>query len=199
MSTIEGTSSPARDSGPKRVVRAVARRWPAIAGAAVALLTVVPVLRLGTVNDVAAVVTASALVYLGAAALGLRGAAWPVFGVSFVLMTIGFFVPGFNPSWVMIAIAAALLIFGVVRGRWRPTHGLPLQLAALVILGPVALIAAGVDPRVSGVLIAAGLFAHAGWDLYHHRKDRVVVQSMAEFCLVLDTVLAIAVLFLAFR
>ncbi len=198
MSTIEGATSPAREPGPKRVVRAVARRWPAIAGAAVALLTVLPLLRFG-LTDAAAVVTASAFVYLGAAALGLRGSAWPIFGASFVLITIGFFVPGFNPSWVMIAIAVVALVYGLVRGRGKPAHGLPLQIVALVILGALALIAAGVDPKISAVLIAAGLFAHAGWDLYHHRKDRVVARSMAEFCLVLDTVLAIAVLWLAFR
>lgn len=198
MSTIEGTTSPAREPGPLRVVRAVARRWPAFAGAAAALLTVLPILRLGSLTDVAAVVIASAFMYLGAAALGLRWSAWPIFGVSFVLITIGFFVPAFDPSWTMIAIAVVLIVYGLLRGRGKPTHGLPLQIAALVILGTLGLIAATLQPQVAAVLIAAGLLAHAGWDLYHHRRDRVVVRSMAEFCLVLDTVLAIAVLVLAF-
>ena len=198
MSTIEGTTSPARKPGLHRAVRAVARRWPAFAGAAAALLTVLPILRLGSLTDVAAVVIASAFMYLGAAALGLRWSAWPIFGVSFVLITIGFFVPAFDPSWTMIAIAVVLIVYGLLRGRGTPAHGLPLQLAALVILGTLGLIAATLQPQVAAVLIAAGLLAHAGWDLYHHRRDRVVVRSMAEFCLVLDTVLAIAVLVLAF-
>jgi hypothetical protein len=199
MSTIEGTTSAAHEPGPKRVARAIARRWPAIAGAAVAMLTVVPILRFGAVNDVASVVIASALVYLGAAALGLRGSAWPIFGISFVLITVGFFVPAFDPSWVMIALAVVLVIYSLFRTRGRPDYGVPLQIAAMVILGTLALIAAGLDPKTAAVPIAAGLFAHAGWDLYHHRRDRVVVRSMAEFCLVLDTVLAVAVLWLAFR
>jgi hypothetical protein len=35
--------------------------------------------------------------------------------------------------------------------------------------------------------------AHAGWDVYHHVKNKVVVRSMAEFCFVLDTALAIVI------
>jgi hypothetical protein len=42
-------------------------------------------------------------------------------------------------------------------------------------------------------LVAAGLLGHAAWDAYHHRTDRVVVRSLAEFCLVLDTALAVAI------
>ena len=42
-------------------------------------------------------------------------------------------------------------------------------------------------------LVAAGLLGHAAWDAYHHRVNRVVVRSMAEFCLVLDTALAVAI------
>jgi hypothetical protein len=42
--------------------------------------------------------------------------------------------------------------------------------------------------------VSAGLLAHAAWDVYHHRTGRVVVRSMAEFCGVLDTLLALVVL-----
>jgi hypothetical protein len=41
--------------------------------------------------------------------------------------------------------------------------------------------------------VAAGLLGHAAWDLYHHRVNRVVTRSFAEFCLVLDTALAVAI------
>jgi hypothetical protein len=37
------------------------------------------------------------------------------------------------------------------------------------------------------------LLGHAVWDAYHHRVNRVVVRSLAEFCLVLDVVLAVAI------
>ena len=41
--------------------------------------------------------------------------------------------------------------------------------------------------------MAAGLLGHAAWDAYHHRVNRVVVHSFAEFCLVLDIALAAAI------
>jgi hypothetical protein len=40
--------------------------------------------------------------------------------------------------------------------------------------------------------VAAGLLGHAAWDVHHHRINRVV-RSLAEFCLVLDTALAAAI------
>jgi hypothetical protein len=148
--------------------------------------------------EVAAVITASGFVYLGSAALQRRTAAWPVFAISFVLVGLGLNVSGFNASWWMVGIAAALLLYAVTRGALKPTWGVPLQAAALAILAPLALIAAEANQTVAGVLVAAGLFAHTGWDIYHHRTDRVVVRSMAEFCAVLDSLLAVLVLVVTF-
>ncbi len=37
---------------------------------------------------------------------------------------------------------------------------------------------------------AAGLAGHAAWDMYHYRVNRIVARSLAEFCFVLDTLLA---------
>lgn len=53
-------------------------------------------------------------------------------------------------------------------------------------------------PQVAALLVAAGLFGHAGWDLWHHRTGRVVSRSLAEFCGVLDALLAILVLWATF-
>lgn len=195
MTTVDVTTSPSQNSRLGRFARAVARRWPSLAGIAVVVITGVG---LGNVSDAAPVITASAFVYLGAAALGLRWAAWPVFGVSFVLIGIGLRITAFDPTWVMIGIAVVLLGYGLLRGRGKPAFGLPLQVAAMLVLAPLTLLAVRIDPTVAGVLIAAALLAHAGWDLYHHRKDRVVSRSLAEFCLVLDTVLAVLVLWLTF-
>jgi len=50
-----------------------------------------------------------------------------------------------------------------------------------------------VNPELGAYLVAAGLLGHAAWDAYHHHVNRVVVRSMAEFCLVLDTALAAAI------
>jgi hypothetical protein len=53
--------------------------------------------------------------------------------------------------------------------------------------------------QAGGILVSAGLFGHAAWDVYHHRINRVVTRSLAEFCFVLDTLLALAVLFVVAR
>lgn len=170
---------------PSRTV--VHRWWPAAAGVVVAVLTVLGAAGPG---EVAPVVTASGFVYLAAAALGRRTMAWPAFLVSFVIISVAFAVPGFDASWVMLGLAVVLAAVGVVRGRARPFRGLPLQAAAMVVLGTAAVVAAGAEPRWSAALVATALLAHAGWDLHHHRTRRVVVRSMAQFCAVLDTVAA---------
>lgn len=177
-------------------VRTIARRWPAVAGAAVAAGSAVG---MSAGSEVAPIVAASGFVYLGAAALRSRGAAWPMFLLSSVFITVGKFVPQFDPTVWMLAAIAVLTGYGLVRGALRPGWGVPLQLAVMVALGATALAAVAVNETLGGLLVAAGLFAHAGWDVYHHRADRVVVKSMAEFCFVLDTLLAIAVLIVTLR
>jgi hypothetical protein len=42
--------------------------------------------------------------------------------------------------------------------------------------------------------VAIGLLGHAGWNVYHHRANRVVVRSPAEFCFIIDTLVAGAML-----
>jgi hypothetical protein len=64
---------------------------------------------------------------------------------------------------------------------------------ALAGFGAAAAAALLVNPELGAYLVAAGLLGHAAWDAYHHRVNRVVVRSMAEFCLVLDTALAVAI------
>lgn len=173
----------------------VLRRWPAVAGAAVAVFSGYGI---ASGADVAAVVTASGFVYLGSAALQRRTAAWPVFAVSFVLVGLGLNLSGFNASWWMLALAVVLFGYGVARGALRPSWGVPLQAVALAVLAVLALVATDAGQTVAGVLVAGGLLAHTGWDIYHHRTERVVVRSMSEFCAVLDTLLALIVLVVTF-
>lgn len=177
-----------------RITR-IARRWPAVAGLAVAAMSAYGI---ASGADVAAVVAASGFVYIAAAAVGRPMAAWPAFGVSFVLMVLEKVVPAAEPTATMLAVAAVLAVVGVARGGLRPRSGLPLQAAAMLVLGVLALVAAQAQPVLAGVLVAVALLAHAAWDVHHHRTGRVVVASMAEFCAVLDTVLAVLVLVVTF-
>ena len=78
----------------------------------------------------------------------------------------------------------------MLRGAGHPGYGLPLQTVALLGFGAAAAAALMITPELGAYLVAAGLLGHAAWDAYHHRVNRVVVRSMAEFCLALDTALA---------
>lgn len=175
------------------------RRWPTAAGILLAASLAAGIwFGFAGSTDIAQVVTASGFVYLGAAALRRRMAAWPLFLVTFGLITIGFVVPGFNPSWWMLGIVAILVVYGLVQGGLRPPWGIPMQAAAMIVLAAAAITAANLGAPWAGLLVSAGLLAHAAWDVYHHRVDRVVARSMAEFCGVLDTLLALVVLVATF-
>ena len=150
--------------------------------------------------ELAPILAASGLVYLGAAALRKPSAAWPVFLGTFVVITIAKFgVLGVNATWVFLGLGAVFVGYGFLRRAAHPIHGLPLQTIAMVGFGATAAIALIVGGKVGAYLVAAGLLGHAAWDIYHHRGNKVVVRSMAEFCCVLDTLLAIAIVIAAVR
>jgi hypothetical protein len=172
----------------------LAHRWPTAAGIVFAAFVVFVTSGPG---GVAPVVTASGFVYLGAAALRRRTAAWPMFFLGSVLITIGFSIPGFAPSWssgAMLGVAAVLVTYGLAQGAQRPLWGIPLQAGAMVVLAAAAITAVNVSATWAGLLVSVALLTHTAWDVYHHRVERVVVRSMAEFCAVLDTLLAFVVL-----
>ena len=167
------------------------RRWPTVAGLGFAALVAFD---LASGVELAPVLAASAAVYLGAAALRRPAAAWPLFFAITAVITVARLLEDrLEPTWVILAGAVALGVYGLLRGAGRPGYGLPLQTLALVGFGAAAGAALVVSPELGAYLVAAGLLGHAAWDAYHHRVNRVVVRSMAEFCLVLDTALAAAI------
>ncbi|SDD01048.1 hypothetical protein [Glycomyces harbinensis] len=190
--TTATPDSPARTGHP---VRAVLRRWPAVFGAAFAAFVSYG---LASGAELAPILTASGLVYLGAAALQKRGAAWPVFAVTFVVIGAADFTPWPDaPTWVLIALAVPFTVYGLLRGAARPAEGLPLQAIGMAVFGGAAAVVMLVGGDFGAYLVAAGLLGHAAWDVHHHRTGRVVVRSMAEFCFVLDTLIAVAMVVVA--
>jgi len=171
------------------------RRWPTLAGVALAGLVGYD---LAGGADLAPVLVASGLIYLGAAALGRPAAAWPLFFGTFVVMTIANVLGGPDPTWILIGLAVLLAGYGVVRGAGRRPDDMR-QAVAMVVVGAAAIVALVAGGTLGSYLVAAGLLAHAAWDAYHHRVNRVVVRSMAEFCMVLDTLLAVAVIVATLR
>jgi hypothetical protein len=86
------------------------------------------------------------------------------------------------------------VVYGLLRGAARPTDRLPLQTIAMLGFGIIAASALIVSGDVGPYLVAAGLLGHAAWDVYHHWANKVVARSLAEFCFVLDSLLAVAVI-----
>jgi hypothetical protein len=175
-------------SQPQSLLR---RRWPTLAGLGFAALIAVDLM---SGVELAPVLAASAAVYLGAAALRRPAAAWPLFFATAAVITIARLLEDrFEPTWVILAGAVALLIYGLLRGAGRPGYGLPLETLGLLGFGAAAGAALVITPELGAYLVAAGLLGHAAWDVHHHRTNRVVLRSLAEFCLVLDTALAAAI------
>jgi hypothetical protein len=69
----------------------------------------------------------------------------------------------------------------------------------MVGFGITAAITLIVSEQIGAYLVAAGLLGHAAWDVYHHRVNKGVVRSLAEFCFVLDTLLAVAMVIVDVR
>jgi hypothetical protein len=175
-------------SQPQPLVR---RRWPSLAGLGFAALIAFDLM---SGVELAPVLAASAAVYLGAAALQRPAAAWPLFFATGAVITAARLLQDrFEPTWVILAGSVALLIYGLLRGADPSGHGLGLQTAALLGFGATAGAALIATPALGAFLVAAGLLGHAAWDVHHHRVNRVVVRSLAEFCLVLDAALAVAI------
>jgi hypothetical protein len=171
------------------------RRWPTVAGIGLAGLTG---FGLSGGSELAPILAASGLVYLGAAALQRPATAWLVFfGIFAVITATSVLADNVDATWVLLGLAVVFVAYGLVRGAARPTDGLPLQTIAMIGFGTTAAIALVVSESVGSYLVAAGLLGHAAWDVYHHRANKVVVRSMAEFCFVLDTLLAVAILIVA--
>ena len=169
----------------------VRRRWPTLAGLGFAALVAFD---LASGVELAPVLAASAAVYLGAAALQRPAAAWPLFFATGAVITVARLLDDrLEPTWVILAGSVALLVYGLLRGASRPGYGLPLQTVALAGFGAAAAAALLTTPELGAYLVAAGLLGHAAWDVHHHRANRVVVRSLAEFCLALDTALAVAI------
>lgn len=188
-----GTSTTAEQSDRGRPW--IARRWPSLAGLVFGgALAAAFWIGFSTTAQASQVLTAAGFVYLGSAALGSRRAAWPLFALTFVVIGAGFALPAFDPTWVIVAAAVALALFGLMRGASRPGWGMPLQALAMAVIVLVALGVAFAGDRVAALLVGVGLLVHAGWDAHHLRTRRVVASSMAEFCCVLDTVLAVTLI-----
>jgi hypothetical protein len=136
------------------------------------------------------------LLYLVVAKLERRGATWPVFAIGTVSLTVLRLLDVVSPSVVFVGVAVAALVWSTFGKQVREPGFLKAE--AWGTIGFVALGLAGlaVDAELGRYLLAAGWFLHGVWDLVHLRIDKVVAPSFAEWCAVIDIVIAIQLAFI---
>ena len=81
-------------------------------------------------------------------------------------------------------------------GDLRKSRTLRAQALGVIGFAALALIGLAVDPDVGRYVVASGWFLHGIWDIVHLRLDRVVSRSYAEFCGVIDIVIAVGLAFI---
>ncbi|MGN9758753.1 hypothetical protein [Streptomyces sp. SD31] len=175
------------------------RRWPTALAVAVVILNVIA----SGSEDVADAVGGFGetlpllpLIYLVVHQIGKPQATWPVLGAALV---VGFALPLQDvvaPSTVLVALALVLLAWGAVRGTPHGRATLGVQAVGALVFCGLALAGLAVDPDLGRYLLAAGWFFHGVWDFVHLRLDKVVSRTFAEWCGVIDVLVAVQLLFL---
>lgn len=169
-------------------------RWPTALAVGLALLD-------DGVTAYAGLASALALLpalYVVVAAFGRRRWTWPtvVTGLAGFVALREWAV--LDPQLTVLAVAAVALGMALLRGRGGGGRAeLVLQGVGLVVFGSVAVLAVTVAPHVAVWLVAVGWFGHGIWDFVHLYRDAVVSRSFAEWCGVVDVIVASQMVLLA--
>jgi hypothetical protein len=181
-----GSTTPARAPG---ALAWLGRRWPTLLALVCSALTFSGTDSDESVYGLSEALLILPLLYLVTAAVARRGLTW-----LFFLACIGLLVALRNqdrvePSVALLAVALGAVVWGTAHGRQR--QGLFLvQVAGMVAFGAVAVGGTAIDADLGRYLVAAGWFAHGLWDFAHLRADVVVTRSFAEWCCVVDVLIA---------
>jgi hypothetical protein len=105
----------------------------------------------------------------------------------------------YDATRAVLVLGCCPLVYGLLTLAWHPLSGLPLQTVALIGFGAAAAFALVINPNLGAYLVAAGLIGHTAWDAHHPRTNRVVARSLAEFCMFLDTALAVIIIVVTMR
>lgn len=137
------------------------------------------------------------LLYLVVARMERRRASWPVLAAGITAIVVLRLLDVVAPSVVLVGVALAALVWSALGHDDVADPGtLRLQAAGMVGFGALAVAGLAVDVEVGRYLVAAGWFLHGVWDFVHLRLDRVVARSYAEWCGVVDILVAVQLAFL---
>ncbi|HCT76184.1 MAG TPA: hypothetical protein DGT23_06240 [Micromonosporaceae bacterium] len=170
--------------------RWLVRRWPTALALGMSVLTFGGSESAEGVASLADALLLLQLGYLVIAKLRRRQASWPTIAVGFITIAALRVLDVIAPAAVLSAMALIVLVWGAIDGQLRRPD--PFRVQALGMLGFGALSLAGlvVDPDLGRYLVAAGFLVHGIWDFVYLKLDTVVARSHAEWCGVLDVVIA---------
>jgi hypothetical protein len=174
----------------------VLRRWPTALAVGLAALSLDGGESDGSVAALGEVLLLLPMLYLVVAKVRRRRASWPVLVggmTALVALRVLDVVP---PRAVFVVVALIVLVWGAIDGQLHRPGMFRVQALGMVGFGALALIGLAVDPDLGRYLVAAGWFFHGIWDFVHLRLDKVVVRSYAEWCGVLDILIAAELVFL---
>lgn len=175
--------------------RRLLHRWPTALAVVLGALTVADLaIDRSFVQFTATLSLVITLVYVGSAALQRRGAAWPILLAGFpALLLPG--TAGRIATFLLLAAIAVTVIVGYRRQRGSGNNDIPPQAVGAAVMATLCLTALAVSsPTTSAYLLVGALLFHATWDAVHHWRHRVVTRSYAEFCVVIDVLLAAGIL-----
>lgn len=135
------------------------------------------------------------LLYLVVAKLQRRQASWPGLVVGITALLALRLLDVIAPAAVFSAVALLVLVWGAVDGQLRRPGGFRVQALGTLGFGTLALAGLAADPDLGRYLVSAGWFLHGIWDFVHLRLDKVVARSYAEWCGVVDVLIAAELVF----
>ena len=173
------------------VRRALTRRWPTV----LALVSGAAIVAGNTsdeaVGGLAETLIFLPLLYLVVSTLRRPAVTWLVL-IAGVPVTAGLeALVGVDLAVVLLAAALAATVWGGAHSRFGDGSWFTVQVIGMAAFAAVAVAAMSVDPTASRYLVAAGWFAHGVWDFVHLRSGRVVARSYAEWCGVVDVLVAV--------
>jgi hypothetical protein len=176
------------------VVSRLWRRWPTALGVGFAALLLTGADVQETLAQLAAVLP---LEYLLVAKLGRRELTWPLFAGTFVVTLAVTAIDAVPLSAVLATMALLVLVWGAIDRQLLRSGELQIQALGTVAFGILVLAGLTVEPGVGVYVVAATWFLHGMWDVVHIWRDKVVSRSYAEWCGVLDLLVAFGLVFVA--
>ncbi|NRQ40132.1 hypothetical protein HII36_51165 [Nonomuraea sp. NN258] len=172
------------------------RRWPTALALGASALTFGGSASDAGMTGMGQVLPLLPLLYLVMAKLRRPSWTWPGLAIGFAAVFSLRALDIAPPATVFTAIALAVLVWAGVDGQLGKDGTFQIQAIGMLVFGGLAIAGIIVDPDLGRYLVAAGWFFHGVWDFVHLKLNKVVARSFAEWCGVVDVLVAAELVFM---